>query len=69
MLLDFGIQDLAMMESMHLALENVVSTIFDGSNEYGKNSTEVQLSLHQILEGLMTTTSIYMKLLFRSTFY
>ncbi|KAL0397329.1 UNVERIFIED_CONTAM: protein HASTY 1 [Sesamum calycinum] len=46
-------KDLAMIESMHLALENVVSAIFDGSNEYGKNSAEIQLSLHQIFEGLL----------------
>lgn len=52
------------MESIHLALENVINTVFDGSNEYSKHSTEVQLSLHRILEGLMTTTSIYMKLVF-----
>ncbi|KAK4414228.1 protein HASTY 1 [Sesamum alatum] len=46
-------KDLAMIESMHLALENVVTAIFDGSNEYGKHSTEIQLSLHQIFEGLL----------------
>ncbi|KAL8545620.1 hypothetical protein ACS0TY_005666 [Phlomoides rotata] len=44
---------LAVMESMHLALENVINTVFDGSNEYVKHSTEVQLSLHRILEGLL----------------
>ncbi|KAL3843984.1 hypothetical protein ACJIZ3_001387 [Penstemon smallii] len=46
-------KDLAKIESMHLALENVVSTIFDGSNEYCKYSTEVQLSLHRMFEGLL----------------
>lgn len=56
-----------MMESMHLGLENVVITIFDGSNEYGKLSSDLQHSIHQILEGLITTTSIYLKLFFRST--
>lgn len=47
---DFEIQDLAIMESMHLALENIVITIFDGSNEYHK-ITGIQHSLHQIFEG------------------
>lgn len=51
-----------MMESMHLALENVINTVFDVSNEYGKYSTDVQLSLHRVLEGSKTTSSIYMKL-------
>ncbi|KAG8369530.1 hypothetical protein BUALT_Bualt14G0023100 [Buddleja alternifolia] len=46
-------QDLALMESMHLALENVVSAIFYGSNEYSKSSAEIQLSLHRIFEGLL----------------
>lgn len=66
LLLDIGMQDLAMIESMHLALENVVSSIFDVSNEYGKNITEVQPLLHRTLEGLVTVASIYLKLLFRS---
>lgn len=66
--LEFEIQDLAMMESMHLGLENVVITIFDGSNEYGKIGPDLQHSIHQILEGLITTTSISLKLFFRSTF-
>lgn len=64
MLLGFEIQDLAIMESMYLALENVVITIFDGSNEYGKISPDLQHSLRQTLEGLITATSIYLKLLF-----
>lgn len=54
------------MESMHLALENVVITIFDGSNEYGKISPDFQHSLRQTLEGLFTATSMYLKLLFIS---
>ncbi|XP_057763700.1 protein HASTY 1 isoform X2 [Salvia miltiorrhiza] len=45
--------DLAIMESMHLALENVVITIFDGSNEYGKIGPDLQHSLRQTLEGLL----------------
>lgn len=58
MLFDFEIQDLAIMESMHLALENIVITIFDGSNEYGKIAG-LQQSLHQILEGLIPTNFVY----------
>lgn len=46
-------KNLAVIESMHLALENVVSTIFDGSKEYGKIKTEAQLSMHQVFEGLL----------------
>ncbi|XP_051115306.1 protein HASTY 1 [Andrographis paniculata] len=46
-------KDMAMIESMHSALENVVTAIFDGSKDYRKNSTDVQLSLHRIFEGLL----------------
>ncbi|KAL3625477.1 histone deacetylase [Castilleja foliolosa] len=46
-------EDLAMIESMHLALENIVGSIFDGSNEYSKKNTEFQMSLHRTLEGLL----------------
>ncbi|BFG37079.1 hypothetical protein CerSpe_233530 [Prunus speciosa] len=46
-------QDLAVMESMQLALENVVSTIFDGSNEIGGGHSEVQHGLCKIFEGLL----------------
>nr|XP_008370660.2 protein HASTY 1 isoform X3 [Malus domestica] len=46
-------QDLAVMESMQLALENVVSTIFDGSNEIAGGHSEVQLGLCRIFEGLL----------------
>ncbi|KAH6820146.1 ARM repeat superfamily protein [Perilla frutescens var. hirtella] len=53
MLVPASTKDLAIMESMHLALENVVITIFDGSNEYGKIGHDLQHSLHQILEGLL----------------
>lgn len=44
-----------MMESMQLTLENVVSTIFDGSNEFGAGSSEIQLQLRGIFEGLSLT--------------
>lgn len=60
MLLGFEIQDLAIMESMHLALENIVVTIFDGPNEYSKISPDLQHSLRQTLEGLITARSMYL---------
>lgn len=44
-------QDLPVMESMQLALENIVNSIFDGSNEFGGGSSEVQLALCRIFEG------------------
>lgn len=44
---------LALMESMHLALENIVNVIFDGSTEFVHNSSEVQISLLKIFEGLL----------------
>lgn len=46
-------QDLAVMESLQLVLENVVSIVFDGLNEFGNSSHEVHLILCQIFEGLI----------------
>ncbi|KAK9293164.1 hypothetical protein L1049_021152 [Liquidambar formosana] len=46
-------QDLAVMESMQLALENVASAVFDGSNEFAGGSSEIQLTLCRIFEGLL----------------
>lgn len=46
-------QDLAVMESLQLVLENVVSVVFDGLNEFGSSSHEVHLILCQIFEGLI----------------
>ncbi|XP_012463642.1 protein HASTY 1 isoform X2 [Gossypium raimondii] len=46
-------QDLAVMESMQMALENVVISIFDGSNEFAGGSSEVHLALCRIFEGLL----------------
>ncbi|KAK6243201.1 hypothetical protein QUC31_009610 [Theobroma cacao] len=46
-------QDLVVMESMQVALENVVSSIFDGSNEFAGGSSEVHLALCRIFEGLL----------------
>ncbi|KAF3965225.1 hypothetical protein CMV_010562 [Castanea mollissima] len=48
-----GAKDLPVMESMQLALENIVISIFDGSNEFGGGSSEVQLALYRIFEGLL----------------
>ncbi|TYH34525.1 hypothetical protein ES332_D13G134200v1 [Gossypium tomentosum] len=46
-------QDLAVMESMQMALENVIISIFDGSNEFAGGSSEVHLALCRIFEGLL----------------
>ncbi|PON69489.1 Exportin [Trema orientale] len=46
-------QELAVMESMQLALENVASTIFDGSNEFAGGCSEIQLAMCRIFEGLL----------------
>ncbi|XP_059649388.1 protein HASTY 1 isoform X2 [Cornus florida] len=46
-------QELAIMESMQLPLENVLNAVFEGSNECGGNSSEVQLTLCTIFEGLL----------------
>ncbi|XP_022719250.1 protein HASTY 1 [Durio zibethinus] len=46
-------QDLAVMESMQVALESVVSSIFDGSNEFAGGSSEVHLAVCRIFEGLL----------------
>ena len=44
-------QDLAVMESMQLVLENVVNAVFDGSNDFAKANAEVQLALRRTFEG------------------
>ncbi|WCJ43264.1 ARM repeat superfamily protein [Euphorbia peplus] len=46
-------QELAIMECTQVALENVVSAIFDGSREYAGGSSEVHLALVRIFEGLL----------------
>lgn len=46
-------QDLAIMESMQSALENVVSAVFDGSNQFGRNSSEIHVALCRIFEGYL----------------
>ncbi|XP_039027828.1 protein HASTY 1-like isoform X2 [Hibiscus syriacus] len=47
------VQDLAVMESMQMALENVVSSIFDGSNQFPGGSSEVHSALCRIFEDLL----------------
>ncbi|KAJ7978054.1 Protein HASTY 1 [Quillaja saponaria] len=46
-------QDLAVMESMQLALENVVGAVFDGSNDFSEASSEVRHALSRTFEGLL----------------
>ncbi|XP_050225235.1 protein HASTY 1 [Mercurialis annua] len=47
------VQELAIMESTQVALENVASAIFDGSSEFAGGSSEVHFSLCRIFEGLL----------------
>ena len=49
------------MESMQLALENVVNAVFDGSNEFGGGSSEVHFALCRIFEGLLATSCILLE--------
>ncbi|KAL6578958.1 hypothetical protein OROMI_009174 [Orobanche minor] len=53
MLVHVPTKGLAASESMHLALENIVGSIFDESNEYSKKNTESQISIQRTLEGLL----------------
>lgn len=39
------------MESMQLALENVVNAVFDRSNDFSKANAEVQFALCRTFEG------------------
>jgi exportin-5 len=41
------------MESMQVALENVVNAVFDGSNGYAAVSSEVHLALCRVFEDLL----------------
>ncbi|XP_047337469.1 protein HASTY 1 isoform X2 [Impatiens glandulifera] len=47
------VQELAVPESMQLALDSVVNAVFDGSSDYGGSSSEHQVALHRIFEGLL----------------
>ncbi|KAL3516211.1 hypothetical protein ACH5RR_023113 [Cinchona calisaya] len=53
LLASMPVQEMAIMESMQLPLENVVNTVFDGSNDFGRMPSEVQLALCRIFEGLL----------------
>lgn len=56
------IQELAVMESTQVALENVVSAIFDGSHEYSGGRSEVHLALCRIFEGCSNLYLFYWNL-------
>ncbi|VVA96522.1 unnamed protein product [Arabis nemorensis] len=47
------LQDVAVMDSQQLALDCIVATIFDGSNEFAGGSSEVHYALRGIFEGLL----------------
>lgn len=47
------------MESMQLALENVVITVFDGPTESCGGSSEVQLALCRIFEGILRNFQLF----------
>ncbi|KAL9320333.1 hypothetical protein ACSQ67_012172 [Phaseolus vulgaris] len=46
-------QDLAVMESMQLAIEGVVNAVFDGSNDFTKTNADVQFALCRTFEGIL----------------
>ncbi|PWA66254.1 Armadillo-like helical [Artemisia annua] len=46
-------QNLAVLESMHLAAENVMIAVFDGPNDDNVSATDAQLASCRILEGLL----------------
>lgn len=52
-------QGLAILESMQLALENVVVAVFDGPDEFARGSSEIQLALCRIFEGYTLTPEIF----------
>ncbi|KAJ8572959.1 hypothetical protein K7X08_009470 [Anisodus acutangulus] len=52
-LVPYPAQELVILESMQLALENVVNAVFDGSSETVRSSSEVQQSLCRMFEGLL----------------
>lgn len=54
------IQELAILESMQLALENVVNAVFD---DFGRRSSDVQSSLCGIFQGFVSTSFRLLKLL------
>ncbi|CAJ2631548.1 unnamed protein product [Trifolium pratense] len=46
-------QDLAVLESMHLALENIVNAVFDRSGDIAEANAEIQFALCRTFEGLL----------------
>lgn len=46
-------QNLATLESMQLAVDNVVAAIFDGSNDDTGSGSDAQLASCRILEGFL----------------
>lgn len=59
MIYNLMVQNLAVLESMQLTLENVVSAVYDGANEYEGSDSEIQLSLGRTFEGFPMTCSSY----------
>ncbi|XP_019231873.1 PREDICTED: protein HASTY 1 isoform X2 [Nicotiana attenuata] len=53
LLVPYPAQELVILESMQLALENVVNAVFDGSSETARSNSEVQQSLCTMFEGLL----------------
>ncbi|XP_010456756.1 PREDICTED: protein HASTY 1-like [Camelina sativa] len=47
------LQDVAVMDSLQLAFDCIVATVFDGSNEFAGGGSEVHFSLRGIFEGLL----------------
>ncbi|CAN8277120.1 unnamed protein product [Cochlearia groenlandica] len=47
------LQDVAVMDSQQLAFDCVVTTVFDGSNEFAGGSSEIHFQLRGIFEGLL----------------
>ena len=56
------------MESMPMALENIASVVFDGSNEYLGGSSETQLALCRIFEGCLVNSSYIIRAFMVFTF-
>ena len=55
----FLFQDLALIESTQLVLENIVNAVFFGSNDSDKANVEVQQALYKIFEGFLVISPCY----------
>ncbi|KAK7355295.1 hypothetical protein VNO80_14548 [Phaseolus coccineus] len=51
--------DLAVLESMQLAIEGVVNAVFDGSNGFTKTNADVQFALCRTFEVMLTVSCGY----------